>query len=213
MAMMQVRVARKEAIARDVFLFDLVSPDGRELPAFAPGAHIDVEASPGLVRPYSLCNDSTERSRYQIAVLRAPESRGGSLAMHDTVHAGAMIRIGQPRNHFPLESDASESLLFAGGIGVTPILCMAQRLAASGAAFSMHYCARSIERMAKALAEAGVKVSVSCEQGVCGTCLTRVLSGIPDHRDQYLLDAERAANDRMLLCCSRALTPLLELDL
>jgi vanillate O-demethylase ferredoxin subunit len=64
-----------------------------------------------------------------------------------------------------------------------------------------------------ALAQAGVEVPTSCEQGVCGTCLTRVLSGEPDHRDVYLLDEEKAANDQFLPCCSRSKSPMLVLDL
>ena len=65
----------------------------------------------------------------------------------------------------------------------------------------------------QALAEAGVTVATSCEQGVCGTCLTRVLEGIPDHRDLYLTPDEQAANDLFTPCCSRAKTPVLVLDL
>lgn len=65
----------------------------------------------------------------------------------------------------------------------------------------------------KALAAAGVKVEVSCENGVCGTCLCTVLEGEPDHRDTYLTDDEKQANDQMLLCCSRAKTPRLVLEL
>jgi vanillate O-demethylase ferredoxin subunit len=64
-----------------------------------------------------------------------------------------------------------------------------------------------------ALAQAGVEVPTSCEQGVCGTCLTRVLSGEPDHRDTYLMDEEKAANDQFLPCCSRSKSPMLVLDL
>jgi vanillate monooxygenase ferredoxin subunit len=59
----------------------------------------------------------------------------------------------------------------------------------------------------------GVDVSFSCESGVCGTCLTPVLEGIPDHRDSFLTDAERASNDQFTPCCSRAKTAILVLDL
>ena len=65
----------------------------------------------------------------------------------------------------------------------------------------------------KALEEAGVEVQVSCEQGVCGTCLTRVLEGTPDHKDMYLTPEEQAANDQFLPCCSRAKSARLVLDL
>jgi len=66
---------------------------------------------------------------------------------------------------------------------------------------------------AHALLEAGVPLSLSCEQGVCGTCMTRVLEGAPDHRDMYLTDAERERNDAFMPCCSRARSPRLVLDL
>ena len=59
----------------------------------------------------------------------------------------------------------------------------------------------------------GVEIMVSCEQGVCGTCITRVLGGVPDHRDLYFTDEEKAANDQFTPCCSRSKTPLLVLDL
>lgn len=67
--------------------------------------------------------------------------------------------------------------------------------------------------VAQALLDAGIDVPLSCEQGVCGTCLTRVLEGVPEHRDVFLTPQERAANDRMLLCCSRASSPILRLDI
>ena len=66
---------------------------------------------------------------------------------------------------------------------------------------------------AEALRDAGISVAVSCEQGVCGTCVTRVLAGVPDHRDLYLTDAEHEQNDCFTPCCSRARTPRLVLDL
>jgi vanillate O-demethylase ferredoxin subunit len=65
----------------------------------------------------------------------------------------------------------------------------------------------------QALALQGVALQSSCEEGVCGTCLTRVLDGVPDHRDSYLTDEERAANDQFMPCCSRARTRMLVLDL
>jgi ferredoxin-NADP reductase len=65
----------------------------------------------------------------------------------------------------------------------------------------------------KALAGIGIKVDVSCEQGICGTCMCTVLEGVPDHRDNYLTEVEKAANDQILVCCSRAKTPVLVLDL
>jgi vanillate monooxygenase ferredoxin subunit len=313
-----VKVVRKTREAIDITGFELARADGGALPAFSAGSHIDVQLPGGLTRQYSLCNDSGEQHRYRIAVLRDPASRGGSVAMHDAVREGDEIQISAPRNHFPLQH-AQRSLLFAGGIGVTPLLCMAQRLAAIGADFEMHYATRSIERTAfrdeilastfankvsfhhddgepaqvlnvpealgaydagthiyvcgpggfinhvmqvaqgmgwpathihvehfaaapqdhsadaafevkiastgktctvpagesvvQALAKHGIEILTSCEQGVCGTCITRVLEGEPDHRDLYFTDEEKAKNDQFTPCCSRSRTPVLVLDL
>jgi vanillate monooxygenase ferredoxin subunit len=278
-----------------------------------------VHVPDGPVRQYSLCNAPGERHRYLIAVLRGAASRGGSIGMHERVREGDTITIGWPRNHFPLHEEAHHSVLLAGGIGVTPILAMAERLRAIGASFELHYCTRTASRAAflqrmrqspfkdrvhiyhddspaaqrpdldiilsstdaashlyvcgpqgfldavraraqlrgwrssalhyeyfsnlvaskvedgsfevllnrsgsvvrvgpaqtvvDALATAGVQVQTSCQQGVCGTCLTRVLAGKIDHRDLYLTPEEQAANDQFLPCCSRAHSPRLVLDL
>jgi len=318
-AMLELRVARKCLEAPDICSFELVHPSGKELPQFAAGAHLDVEVREGLTRQYSLCNDPSERHRYLIAVLRESTSRGGSVALHGEVYEGQVIRVSEPKNHFPLAAEAHRSLLVAGGIGITPILAMAQHLISTGADFEMHYCTRSIERtaflerirqssfasrvhlhfddgapeqrmdlaktleapgtnthlyvcgprgfmdavltaararswpdsnlhyeffagevrhtdadsdfdvelassrrvirvrrdqtVAQALLAEGVPLRLSCEQGVCGTCLTAVLEGIPDHRDSYLTPAERATNCSFTPCCSRARSSRLVLDL
>jgi len=314
-----VRVARKTVEAEDICSFELVSVDGKPLPAFAAGSHIDVQLPGGITRQYSLCNDPVESHRYLIGVLRDAASRGGSRAMHEHVDVGDTLVISAPKNHFALAHEARRSVLLAGGIGITPILCMAERLAISGADFEMHYCTRSRARTAfhdriraapfsarvafhfddgafekkldlatllakpaagthlyvcgpkgfmdsvlgtarangwpeaqlhwefftadvapqpgdaafdvkltssgrivrvapdqtvvHALSAAGIEVQTSCEQGICGTCLTRVLEGQPDHRDMYLTPEEHAANDQFTPCCSRAKTALLVLDL
>jgi vanillate O-demethylase ferredoxin subunit len=312
-----VKVVAKVAEAQDIASFELARVDGAPLPPFSAGSHIDVQVG-GLTRQYSLCNDPNETHRYLIAVLRDPASRGGSVAMHDTLQIGTELTISEPKNHFPLTA-AKRTLLFAGGIGVTPILCMAERLAQIGAEFEMHYAARSPDRMAfrkrieassfadrvhfhfddgdaqqkldmakilaaapadaalyvcgpggfidyvigtataagkapesihkeyfgavlqasaddgefqvklassgdvysvpadktvlEVLVQNGVDVPFSCEQGVCGTCLTRVLEGVPDHRDMYLSDEEQEKNDQFMPCCSRSKSKLLVLDL
>ncbi|MFC3607270.1 PDR/VanB family oxidoreductase [Stutzerimonas tarimensis] len=316
--MIRVQVASRRQEALDILAFELVRPDGEPLPAFSAGAHIDVHLPDGVVRQYSLCNHPEESHRYQIAVLKDPASRGGSQAMH-ALTEGSVLQISEPRNLFPLAHEAKRSLLFAGGIGITPILCMAERLAHTGADFELHYCARSAERaafverirqssfgervhyhfddgrdgqpldaptvlaspaegahlyvcgpggfmehvlgtaraqgwqeanlhreyfgaapvaqesndsfevqlassgqvfqvladrsVAQVLGEAGVIVPLSCEQGICGTCLTRVLEGEPDHRDLFMTEAEQAANDQFTPCCSRAKSARLVLDL
>ena len=316
--MLEARIAKRSVAALDIVALELVPVAGRSLPAFSAGAHIDVEVAPGLVRQYSLCNDPAETHRYVIGVLRDPNSRGGSVAAHERLVEGQVIRIGTPRNLFALVP-AQRSLLFAGGIGVTPLLSMAEQLAGDAAPFELHYCSRSPERTAfrarieassfadrvhfhhddgapaqrldlpavlaapdagthlyvcgprgfidfvcghadalgwagsqihvehfsapipsvtddggfevqiassgqtlavapgqsvvAALRAHGVVVPVACEQGVCGTCLTRVIDGVPEHRDQYLTDEERQQNDQFLPCCSRARSARLVLDL
>lgn len=315
-----VRVAGKQVEAVDICSFELVSSDGSLLPSFSAGSHVDVHLPGDITRQYSLCNDPAEVHRYLIAVLKDPATRGRSRSMHTHVSEGDILEISSPKNHFTLAHAAKRSLLLAGGIGITPILCMAERLHVSGAEFELHYCARSVERMAfrdriqrsdfaqraslhfdngpeeqklsiesllarrprdgthvyvcgpqgfmdavlsaarrhgwpeaqlhyeffgasvrsagtdgqfhvilassgrsilvgkeqtvvRALTEAGVHVQTSCEQGICGTCLTRVLEGVPDHRDLFLTPDEQAANAQFLPCCSRAKTATLILDL
>lgn len=318
MESLAVTVVRKTLEAEGIASFELARADGAPLPPFSAGSHVDVQVPGGLTRQYSLCNDSLEQHRYRIAVLRDPASRGGSVAMHDAVREGDVLHISEPRNHFPLQH-AARSLLFAGGIGVTPLLCMAQRLAAIGADFTLHYCTRSPECTAfrqeigasaladrvqfhfdngpagqkldlesllaqpdadtrlyvcgptgfidhvvgsakakgwdtgqihleyfaaapqdtsgdqpfevklastgktypvaagqsvvQSLREHGIEIMTSCEQGVCGTCITRVLDGVPDHRDMYFTEEERALNDQFTPCCSRASSQTLVLDL
>jgi vanillate O-demethylase ferredoxin subunit len=315
---LSVQVVRKTPEATGICSFELAAPAGLQLPTFAAGAHIDVHVGPGTVRQYSLCNDPAERHRWRIAVLREPSSRGGSAGMHERVQVGDTVRVSTPRNLFAL-TPTGPSLLMAGGIGVTPLLSMAQVLHRTGRAFEMHYCARSADRMAfrseieeapfarqvsfhaddgdaqqklqihsvlsgaapdthlyvcgpggfmehvlgaarslgwaeerlhreyfaagpvdtsadnafevqlarsgkrclvppdktvlEVLLASGLDVPSSCEAGVCGTCLTRVIEGTPDHRDTFLTDDERRANDQFTPCCSRARTPVLVLDL
>ena len=314
-----VRVVKKSLEAENIYTFELADQNGVLLPPFGAGAHIDVHIRDGLVRQYSLCNDPRESHRYLIGVLRVPDSRGGSQTMHEEVEEGDLIEISGPKNHFPLVHSARRSLLLAAGIGVTPILCMAERLANVGADFDMHYWARSrpraafFERIGRSafsqrvsfhfsdgapeqrgdipallqspdpgvhvyvcgpvrfmdavldtaktsgwpdanvhreyftaevhskaddsefsvkiassgkcyrvdknesvldvLEKHGVVIPRSCEQGVCGTCVTGVLVGIPDHRDRILTTEDRARNDRFTPCCSRAVSPELVLDL
>jgi vanillate O-demethylase ferredoxin subunit len=145
---LSVRVTRKHTEAEDICTFELASADGTPLPAFSAGSHIDVQVPGGLTRQYSLCNDPAESHRYLIGVLRDAASRGGSAAMHAQVNEGSVLSISPPKNHFALAHQAARHLLVAGGIGVTPILCMAERLAATGADFEMHYATRSRARTA-----------------------------------------------------------------
>lgn len=313
-----VKVARIHAEAEGIVLLDLES-EGRALPAFAAGAHIDVKTPSGAVRQYSLCNPPGRPGPLQIAVLREAAGRGGSASMHDALNEGDTLQVSAPRNHFALSDAPGPSVLFAAGIGITPIVAMAEALHEQGRDFVLHYCTRSEARTAflqrlrerpyagrvrfhfnggeadrrldigaalaaappgahiyvcgpqafiasvqdsaaraarpaecvhvehfsgaavdtttdgafdvvlarsgrtvriapdvtitQALAAAGVAIDTSCEQGVCGTCLTAVLEGEVDHRDLYLMPDEQAQHTQILPCCSRAKSARLVLDL
>lgn len=136
-------VTRREMHGLDILVVELRDAEGRELPPFEAGAHVDVEITPDLKRQYSLCGDPEDRTRYRLGILKVADSRGGSSGAHDLLVAGREVRIGRPRNHFPLHPDAGNNILIAGGIGITPILAMALALHRRGAAFVLHYCARS----------------------------------------------------------------------
>ncbi len=114
-----------------------------DFPAFEAGSHIDLHLPNGLVRSYSLCNPSTDRQRYVVGVLNDRKSRGGSRYVHQQLRVGMTLPISVPRNNFKLEEGAGRSVLVAGGIGVTPIWCMLQRLVAIGKPVEMLYCARA----------------------------------------------------------------------
>lgn len=143
-----VRIAGRRLEADGVVGLDLAPIGVENLPVFTAGSHIDVEVCSGINRQYSLCNPPSESRRYRIAVLREPNSRGGSIAVHEKLVVGELIRISEPKNRFELVESARYSLLVAGGIGITPLLSMAQRLQELGRSFELHYYARSPERMA-----------------------------------------------------------------
>jgi tetrachlorobenzoquinone reductase len=128
--------------ARDVLVFDL-RPAGGSVAAFEPGAHIDIELPNGVTRQYSLVNEPGVRDRYRICVKHDPKSRGGSRFMHEQLRVGAKIVVRAVRNNFRLASDPAPALLIAGGIGVTPIVAMAEHLAAAGRPAEVVYAARS----------------------------------------------------------------------
>jgi ferredoxin-NADP reductase len=114
-----------------------------DFPAFEAGSHIDLHLPNGLVRSYSLCNPSSDRQRYVVGVLNDRKSRGGSRYVHQQLRVGMTLPISAPRNNFKLEEGAERSVLVAGGIGVTPIWCMLQRLVSIGKPVEMIYCARA----------------------------------------------------------------------
>ncbi len=138
-----LQVAQKHNLAGDIFLFELRSPDGNDLPAFTAGAHLTVQTPGGDKRNYSLCSNPSERNAYQIAVKRDAQGRGGSISMADEVHAGHLLPVSVPRNNFELHPRAAEFLFVAGGIGITPILSMMRHLKSQGNdQFKLIYCTR-----------------------------------------------------------------------
>ncbi|MCY0964697.1 PDR/VanB family oxidoreductase [Parathalassolituus penaei] len=146
-ALIQVQVQHKTRLADDIVGLQLQATDGSALPAFSAGAHIDLHLPNGQIRQYSLANDPQVSAFYELGILLDPTSRGGSCCVHQDIQAGDQLHISQPRNLFALVP-APRYRLFAGGIGITPILSMAHQLYAQGAEFELHYCARSRSRAA-----------------------------------------------------------------
>jgi vanillate O-demethylase ferredoxin subunit len=313
-----VQSVREEA--RSIKSYELVAANGEILPPYQPGAHIDLHLNNQLVRSYSLTRPMPIRgaNSYSIAVNLDTLSRGGSEYMHQTVLPGTQLSIDAPRNNFPLIDTAASSVLIAGGIGITPLWCMAQSLNELGRPWVLHYACRTRDMAAFAheisnlsssghgefhlwaddenggsplditnvvrrapkdshlyccgpspmltaflnaaaaeapervhmeyfrptestkpvggftleLARSGVSIEVSegcsildalmmsgidapysCCEGLCGTCETRVLEGIPDHRDNLLSEKAKAANQSVIICVSGSRSKRLVLDL
>ena len=156
-----VRVARIRRETPEILSFELEHPWGRALPAFQAGAHIDVKMPGGFARQYSLARapGADGDSRYLIGVKREATSRGGSTSMHERVREGDLLPVSAPRNTFPIHTDGRRHLLMAGGIGMTPLLAMAQSLAREGADFQLCVFARSREHLAFAEALAAPELA------------------------------------------------------
>lgn len=142
-----LRVQQKTWEADGVVGVTLVDPSGAALPTWEPGAHLALHLPNGLVREYSLCSDPSDRSRWTVAVLRTPDSRGGSRSVHDTLQVGGLLEVDGPRQNFGLDT-AARHILVAGGIGITPILTMARSLHRAGADWTLLYTGRSRSSMA-----------------------------------------------------------------
>lgn len=313
----RVQLSGKSRIAEGIMALQLRALPGCQLPAFEAGAHLDLHLADGLVRQYSLSNDPGQPDHYRLAVLLEASSRGGSAAVHHALRVGDELTVSQPRNLFPLDENADHTALFAGGIGITPMLSMAYRLHRLGASFELHYCMRHAQSgaflaelrespfahrvqlhidseggdrrrqfenlknrnganthayvcgpkgyiefvtcelarsgwpdhrvhvehfqsvpmeggqafsvlarrsnklikvaadcsIADALRAAGIAVDLSCGQGICGTCLVPVVAGIPEHRDLYQTTEEQQAHTQIAVCCSRAASETLVLDI
>lgn len=143
-ATLKARVHCLRLEARDVVSVELRPEHGGVVfPPHEPGAHIDLHLGKGLVRSYSLLNPAGEVGRYVVGVLKDRKSRGGSAFVHEQLRVGQVLTISAPRNNFSLHESAGHSVFVAGGIGITPILCMLDRLSAQGRAAELIYCARS----------------------------------------------------------------------
>lgn len=141
----ELDVIAEELVAEDVRTLTLAHPDGGSLPAWTPGAHIDLVLDNDLVRQYSLCG-RPEDDTWRIAVLRTADSRGGSERVH-RIEVNERVRVRGPRNNFPLA--AARSYVFvAGGIGITPILPMVRQADAAGVEWELHYGGRTRRSMA-----------------------------------------------------------------
>ncbi|WP_033318581.1 PDR/VanB family oxidoreductase [Streptomyces yerevanensis] len=140
-------VATRTHVADGVVSLTLRRPDGRPLPSWTPGAHIDLFLDGGLIRQYSLCGDPAEPDAWRIAVLREPQGRGGSAYVHDHLPEGTAVRVRGPRNNFPLRP-ATRHLFIAGGVGITPILPMVEAAEAAGADWRLLYGGRTRTSMA-----------------------------------------------------------------
>lgn len=140
-----LQVESVRAVTDDILLLRLVSATGSPLPQWTPGAHLDIECGDtGLSRQYSLCGSLEERNAWEVAVLREAESRGGSSWIHQHAKAASQLRVRGPRNHFHMDETQSGPIVFiAGGIGITPIMAMAQRARALGQDYEIHFSCRS----------------------------------------------------------------------
>lgn len=192
--MIEVVVHARRLEAQGVVSLDL-RPISGTLPPFTAGSHIDVEIptiDKPLLRQYSLSNDPQDTHRYVIGVGRDPASRGGSAWLCEEAKEGDVLRISPPRNRFPLFEDATNSILIAGGIGITPMLAMARRLSALGRRWVLYLCARTPDRAAF-LKEA---------QGLPGGLVVPVFDGMPGVKSLDLASVVKAASpDAHLYCC------------
>ncbi|MGW4591406.1 cytochrome P450 [Amycolatopsis thermoflava] len=142
-----VSVVSVERAAEDVVEVTLAATDGKPLPKWSPGAHVDLQLGE-LSRQYSLCGDPAEAGTYRIAVLKDPDSRGGSRYVHENLRPGTTLPLRGPRNHFRLDPTARHYVFVAGGIGITPIITMADHVKAAGGSYELHYCGRDTTAMA-----------------------------------------------------------------
>lgn len=142
----RVRVNAIRREAEGVFGVTLADIHGRPLPPWTPGAHVEICLG-AFERKYSLCGHAGSGT-YNVAIKREEPGRGGSRYLCDTLTPGTELRLRGPSNHFQLADTGGHHMLVAGGIGITPILAMADRLRAQGRPYHIHYAGRDRASMA-----------------------------------------------------------------
>ena len=142
-----VAVKAKLTEGDGLYRFILADPLGKALPAWSAGSHVDLIAG-GFRRKYSLCGRSEDRQTFEVVIQREADGRGGSRHFCDEVDAGCELQLSGPKNLFRLDETAAHTVLIAAGIGITPMLAMADRLKALGKSYEIHYAGRSRQHMA-----------------------------------------------------------------
>lgn len=312
------QINKRYMVANNIICLELTPHHGSSFPGYEAGAHISLQLPNGQTRQYSLTGPP-EPDCYRIAILKTADSRGGSQWLHEYTHTGGNLQFSPPRNFFPLHEHSGHVYLFAGGIGLTPLLAMAWVLHRAQRMFTLHIYVRSMDHLPfqddrqqwpfhkhvvvhehkpadannppplnieplirtsanaavyvcgpqgfmetvtaqaykagiatqsvfrehfsaeidpdgdaftviarrsgktlqvpanttilSALTDAGIAVETSCENGVCGSCLTNVLEGTPEHRDMVQTESEKSSNRRIAVCCSRSQSSTLVLDI
>jgi cytochrome P450/ferredoxin-NADP reductase len=312
------QINKRYVVAKNIICLELTPHNGTAFPPYDAGAHISLQLPNGHTRQYSLTG-APEPERYRIAILKTADSLGGSQWLHQHASAGDVLQFSPPRNFFPLLEHNGHVYLFAGGIGLTPLLSMAWALHRAQRNFTLHIYVRSTDHLPfrddlqqwpfqqqvvvhehkqadnntpqtlnieplihtpanaalyvcgpqgfmetvtvqacnagiaaqsvyrehfsaeidpdgdaltliarrsgktlqvpanttilSALTDAGIAVETSCENGVCGSCLTNVLEGTPEHRDMVQTDSEKSSNRQIAVCCSRSQSSTLVLDI
>jgi ferredoxin-NADP reductase len=185
---MSLRVERSELVADDIRILTLVDSAGAALPAWEPGAHLELRLPSSRIRQYSLCGDVNDRYSYTVAVLRVADGRGGSIEIHDTALEGQILSVRGAINRFRLVV-ASRYLLLAGGIGVTPIVAMARELSKREASWRMVYATRTAS--ARAFSDELARLSENV------TLTSDDAEGIPDFGSLIAVQPEGTA----VYCC------------
>jgi cytochrome P450/ferredoxin-NADP reductase len=184
-------------VSEGVLHLALEDPGGPGFPKWRPGAHVELIHG-GYSRRYSLCGTADADGRYQVAILKEENGTGGSAHFHQALAAGSELRIAGPRNHFRLDEAADRYVLVAGGIGITPILAMADRLKALGKPYLLHYAGRSRAAMAlleRAERDHAGRLSVHAKREGGRLDLAAALRDLPDGTQLYACGPKRMLDE------------------